>query len=561
MGNVAKNNKSSRINRLLIVGHEMSNYETVESLLNQSGMKEAEALRKEKVNAKDVSSIIKKANNIDEQSYDRLEVNPIWNGLAMDLMISNMDNKLWGWSDPQAISLLEYWKSADPNLGFVLVYNSPINYMGRAISGDLSARPQEYLRDKLSEYARYNEALLDFYYHNIERTVLVSSEQVFYDEKDCMKRLEQDLSITNVSFSNVLAKRDEVREVNEGLDIVSKYLIKDLVSQHQKVRDVFEELQSVANLPFEHSDFIEDIKDEKCIFDILMYRKKDIEEKNILQESAVKLKLDKESLQQKIQDVVLEKNQLEALKEQNIRRIELLAEESVKLEKQKDDALKKSEISLEQSEQYMRNLFEVQEEFEKVFMEREKISVDRDSLKKYKNNLENDLARIAVEKDNFVKKNEELVNKEKSLLNENKQLMQNLFEAQKELDKLYSKRQEQAEEMQGNYGAADRVRDCLSYRLGTVIMNNYNSFLGCVKMPFKLLAETRKFKKDQKNKPKLPPLSTYVDYCDAERLKKHLTYHLGKEILESFRTPLGLITWPFAIIRAVNKYKRGEIGA
>ena len=146
-------------------------------------------------------------------------------------------------------------------------------------------------------------------------------------------------------------------------------------------------------------------------------------------------------------------------------------------------------------------------------------------------------------------------------MEKNNHLVKSLFDAQKELEKLYVKSQKQVEKTQVNYGAADRVRGYLSYRLGTVMMNNYSSFLGCLKMLFKLLAEVVRFKKNQKNKPKLPPLNTYVDYCEAERLKKHLTYHLGSEILRCFKTPLGLVTWPFAIIRAVNKYKRGEIGA
>ena len=125
--------KSKNVNRLLIVGHQLSGYERVERLLNSGGMVKAADLRKEQLRATEISKVIKKSNNVSEQSYDQLEVAPVWNNLALDLMMSNMDNKLWGWSDSDAVSLLNYWREVDPNLAFILVYNSPQSFIKRFV--------------------------------------------------------------------------------------------------------------------------------------------------------------------------------------------------------------------------------------------------------------------------------------------------------------------------------------------------------------------------------------------------------------------------------------------
>lgn len=51
-------------------------------------------------------------------------------------------------------------------------------------------------------------------------------------------------------------------------------------------------------------------------------------------------------------------------------------------------------------------------------------------------------------------------------------------------------------------------------------------------------------------------MAMYTDYDQAMRVKSHLTYLIGNEIIKCFKTPLGLVTWPLAIRRAKNKYKQ-----
>ncbi|MGE9806258.1 hypothetical protein ACQP3L_37430, partial [Escherichia coli] len=54
-----------------------------------------------------------------------LQISPVWNSLVLDLMLNNIDQLFWGWSDPNLIFLLNYWLDLDDKLMFVLVYDKP----------------------------------------------------------------------------------------------------------------------------------------------------------------------------------------------------------------------------------------------------------------------------------------------------------------------------------------------------------------------------------------------------------------------------------------------------
>ena len=84
-------------------------------------------------------------------------------------------------------------------------------------------------------------------------------------------------------------------------------------------------------------------------------------------------------------------------------------------------------------------------------------------------------------------------------------------------------------------GATYRMKDQLSYRLGTILLksNNVKSLFAC---PFKLLKELVSFKTREYIlkllRHKTPPLYTYKDYNEALKIKKHLTYRLGNLLVK-----------------------------
>ncbi|EAL0655684.1 sulfotransferase family 2 domain-containing protein [Campylobacter coli] len=96
---------------------------------------------------------------------------------------------------------------------------------------------------------------------------------------------------------------------------------------------------------------------------------------------------------------------------------------------------------------------------------------------------------------------------------------------------------------QTQYGTAkSRIQNQLSYKLGQTMIVNSKSFLGCLLMPVILLGIVISHKQEQKiykqkieKDPslKLPSLEQYPDYREAIKLKNHLSYKLGKELVKA----------------------------
>ncbi|EAL3332543.1 alpha-2,3-sialyltransferase [Campylobacter coli] len=96
---------------------------------------------------------------------------------------------------------------------------------------------------------------------------------------------------------------------------------------------------------------------------------------------------------------------------------------------------------------------------------------------------------------------------------------------------------------QAQYGTAkSRIQNQFSYKLGQTMIVNSKSFLGCLLMPVILLGIVISYKQEQKiykrkieKDPslKLPSLEQYPDYREAIKLKNHLSYKLGKELVKA----------------------------
>lgn len=91
-----------------------------------------------------------------------------------------------------------------------------------------------------------------------------------------------------------------------------------------------------------------------------------------------------------------------------------------------------------------------------------------------------------------------------------------------------------------------RVKNSLSYQLGSAMIKNSKSFCGIIKLPYILLwikikwhIKQTKYKKTYKKDPstKLPPLIEYhyPDYVKALKAKEHLSYKLGKSLIEGYK--------------------------
>lgn len=227
------------MNRILIVGHPNSDYQTVENVLQQRGMCPPLPSRREGLLPQDITATlckVHKAPQIDhvatEDDIKRLQVAPVWHGMAMDLMLGNLEQDLWGWADPQAIYTLDYWAQLDDKLTFVLVYDEPQSTLVNAVSklDNLSVPDLEHL---IENWMAYNGSLLHFFLRHADRCLLVNAQQVRRNTDDCLQKLQPLLNAPLLS----LAEYKEVGEVKPDDSQLSAYTIHTMMSD-QRLTDV-----------------------------------------------------------------------------------------------------------------------------------------------------------------------------------------------------------------------------------------------------------------------------------------------------------------------------------
>jgi len=165
--------------KIAVVGHPQSGIEGIEQLLISAGMAVAQPSRRDGMSPQEINAALVKAHGAvpveslqSAKQLQQIQVAPVWQGMVLDLMLGNLDSRVWGWMDPQAIYLLDYWKDLDPEIVFVLAYDAPHSALTRLSLEEAGASEQE-LQRRLDAWVAYNSALLHFHLRNPGRSVLV----------------------------------------------------------------------------------------------------------------------------------------------------------------------------------------------------------------------------------------------------------------------------------------------------------------------------------------------------------------------------------------------------
>ncbi|NOG31619.1 hypothetical protein HLB35_07280 [Halomonas sp. TBZ9] len=177
-----------------------------------------------------------------------------------------------------------------------------------------------------------------------------------------------------------------------------------------------------------------------------------------------------------------------------------------------------------------------------------------DEEKTQKNALEKENSELKESVANAAGANTQQLEEENSLL------LQQLQLVQEELEKLYtSGKASQASHSPSKsyYGADDRIKRQLTYRLGAVVVNSH-SITDFIFLPFALKRAHSAYKKDMKARKgeQLPPIAHYADADKADQVKQHLSYRLGQAIMANAGSPIGWFRLPFALSREAKAFRR-----
>lgn len=233
--------KVSAARVVMIVGHPAAGIADIQTLLCRSGMTLPSAGVQYGMDAADISSyLVRRAGRaLDFSQADvQLQPAPIWQSLALDMLLANGDKSFVGWADAQAIHMLDYWHETDPAFRFVLAYDSPSNVLARAFA---SKKIDEESINKFKQcWNIYNTAMLSFYSRNSGRCLLVNSTEAYSDKTSFIKnfnaRMDMELKSSDLDFCS------------ETPDVKLCQVASSLVEDHDW-QSVYENLQSIADIP------------------------------------------------------------------------------------------------------------------------------------------------------------------------------------------------------------------------------------------------------------------------------------------------------------------------
>ena len=592
------------MNKILIVGHKESHYQALDKILQGCGMAPALPSHTHRLGALQITDKLlhvakptgtqkQIAHSAESKSkknrhhahrapsqllepktsqpeilnpYHQKSPKKVWDNLSFDLILGNAEQPLWGWSDTQAVSLLEYWAQFDEDFVFVLTYDKPSDVLVRLLDGaeqdDLS---EGAIEQALNDWSSYNQALLEFQQKYPNRCLLVNGEQVIHSAKNYVSAVSDKITWqmdSSVADDQLLAVSDLQDKFQ--LSEMSQFFAEQLLLEHDKVNQLFMQLQAQADLP---------LALQKRTFNTLNLLKKTIAQQKRLESTQEQLLATEKEFQ----------SQTENLKQ---------VISSAKADHDKDlQSLKAAQGQLTDQQQentlIISQLHQVQEELEKYYLETKKstdllneekkksseLEKRAAELNKKSDELNKSVAQLTKEKQAISDQNKKLIQENSVKANENNSLMQQenellirqLHQVQEELEKYYLENQRlksaQPQPAAANlpstavyYGAAERVKQDLPYRLGATMVSHSKSTKDLAKLPLALMKEYRQFQKDEHKE--LPPVEAYQDAHEAEKVKKHLSYRLGKTLVDGVKSPKTIVDLPVKLGKEIVGFKK-----
>jgi len=457
---------------------------------------------------------------------------PIWQSLAFDLLLANGDKQFWGWQDAQAIRMLDYWIEVDADFCFVMVYDSPENVLARKFHNKFIN--EEELKIFIDEWRNYNSALLNFFSRHPDRCMLLHSSTM-------VAHVENFVDLFNSRFNYSLEISHQYHADEEN-NIPHSTGIAENILHDSELDKLYNDLQSSADLPKIERKNLAPIADWNMHVELFLKSEKSVE---IICGLQAKLAHHESVIESYIEE--------------------------------KNATLRKFTEQKEENNLLLVSLNRMQEELLKKHSGLSQSNKKNQALENKVKDHENDAKELKV-KIEYFERELHLVGRYKSIDEVNKFLLLNLHQLQVEFQSIHSKykilkmevdsrklaeaaRAAQMvlkeENSSKKYGAADRVKKQLSYRIGNVLVENCTSLSGVIRLPNAMLKQIKEFKADKKAQVgiKLLPIDRYADAHEAVKIQQHLSYRLGKVLLENYKTPLGWVKIPLIFNREVKNFR------
>ncbi|WP_295583200.1 hypothetical protein [uncultured Lamprocystis sp.] len=171
----------SKVTIVVTCGYPGSRYEEVHGLFTASGLSETTPSRREGLTVGWFHEQALKAHGVspqDDEAVLQLAPGRLWEELAIDLVLGNLQKENWGWADWRSLWLLEFWRDFDPQIRFVLVYQSLDVLVAELVQSGATMSAQDLLQITRLWLSIHRE-LVRFHHRNRGRSILVNGDRVF----------------------------------------------------------------------------------------------------------------------------------------------------------------------------------------------------------------------------------------------------------------------------------------------------------------------------------------------------------------------------------------------
>ena len=107
--------------------------------MKEMGITQASIASRTDMSAQDLMRKMCKAMKVSttrSRTFRQVRPGKAWQIAASDLFLENAEHDLWGWSDPNNIFFLDFWRDFEPETRFILIYGSLAQYAAFEMSDE-----------------------------------------------------------------------------------------------------------------------------------------------------------------------------------------------------------------------------------------------------------------------------------------------------------------------------------------------------------------------------------------------------------------------------------------
>jgi hypothetical protein len=252
---------------LCITGTHPLTLNRIASQLVQAGMSAAQPLQRDPSVTLQVWH-----QRVCAQSAGAIKPNRLWEQLAVDLMLANLDAPVWGWADTQSHQLLDFWSQLDSDIRFVLICQTPQQFIARLLTAPLhkvegaldperandplAYAPVAATNQALAEWHSHHQAMLRFHLRHPSQSVMVWAEQAQNAPQALVHHLNQhwNLALTPQGQDENFRQLSTTAHADGTPNAVIQQLVTHIASLHPELHELNRELHATITLLIDPSD-------------------------------------------------------------------------------------------------------------------------------------------------------------------------------------------------------------------------------------------------------------------------------------------------------------------